>query len=162
MRSMRDSSRRVGRGAGVERGGQSGAADAHDVASGAARPTSFRWSTPTFSSATRCSTASSPFDGIRVDPKDLRLQLEQEAMGKLIKLRQGVLASGNDGAAPARAARRERERDHDHLSRVAAAARRDAADGQRRARRGGRRSRPAFDAAPFAARRSPRARRSSR
>jgi hypothetical protein len=38
-----------------------------------------------------------PFDGIRVDPKDLRLQLEQEAMGKLIKLRQGVLASGNDG-----------------------------------------------------------------
>lgn len=38
-----------------------------------------------------------PFDGIRVDPKDLRLQLEQEAMGKLLKLRQGVLASGNDG-----------------------------------------------------------------
>jgi hypothetical protein len=39
----------------------------------------------------------SPFDGIRVDLKDLRLQLEQEAMGKLIKLRQGVLASGNEG-----------------------------------------------------------------
>jgi len=38
-----------------------------------------------------------PFDGIHVDLKDLRLQLEQEAMGKLIKLRQGVLASGNDG-----------------------------------------------------------------
>lgn len=37
-----------------------------------------------------------PFDGIRVDLKDLRLQLEQEAMGKLIKLRQGVLASGNE------------------------------------------------------------------
>jgi len=37
-----------------------------------------------------------PFDGIRVDRKDLRLQLEQEAMGKLLKLRQGVLASGND------------------------------------------------------------------
>jgi len=37
-----------------------------------------------------------PFDGIRVDLKDLRLQLEQEAMGKLIRLRQGVLASGND------------------------------------------------------------------
>lgn len=37
-----------------------------------------------------------PFDGIRVEPRDLRLQLEQEAMGKLIKLRQGVLASGND------------------------------------------------------------------
>jgi hypothetical protein len=38
-----------------------------------------------------------PFEGIRVDRKDLRLQLEQEAMGKLIKLRQGTLASGNDG-----------------------------------------------------------------
>lgn len=33
---------------------------------------------------------------IRVDLKDLRLQLEQEAMGKVIKLRQGVLASGNE------------------------------------------------------------------
>jgi len=39
-----------------------------------------------------------PFDGISVSPRDLRLQLEQEAMGKLIKLRQGVLASGNDSA----------------------------------------------------------------
>jgi hypothetical protein len=39
-----------------------------------------------------------PLDGISVDLKDLRLQLEQEAMGKLIKLRQGVLASGNDRA----------------------------------------------------------------
>jgi predicted nucleotidyltransferase len=38
----------------------------------------------------------SPFDGIRVDPRDLRLQLEHEAMGKLLKLRQGVLASGGD------------------------------------------------------------------
>lgn len=38
-----------------------------------------------------------PFEGISVDRKDLRLQLEQEAMGKLIKMRQGVLASGNDG-----------------------------------------------------------------
>jgi len=37
-----------------------------------------------------------PFDGIRVDPAHLRLQLEQEAMGKLLKLRQGVLASGGD------------------------------------------------------------------
>jgi hypothetical protein len=37
-----------------------------------------------------------PFDGINVAMKDLRLQLEQEAMGKLIKLRQGVLASGNE------------------------------------------------------------------
>src|SRR5215471_10732601 len=40
---------------------------------------------------------SAPFDGIRVDLKDLRLQLEQEAMGKLIKLRQGVLASRKEG-----------------------------------------------------------------
>jgi len=38
-----------------------------------------------------------PFTGISVDLKDLRLQLEQEAMGKLIKLRQGLLAGGNDG-----------------------------------------------------------------
>lgn len=37
-----------------------------------------------------------PFDGIRVDPRDLRLQLEHEAMGKLLRLRQGVLASGGD------------------------------------------------------------------
>lgn len=37
-----------------------------------------------------------PFDGVSVEPRDLRLQLEQEAMGKLLKLRQGVLASGND------------------------------------------------------------------
>jgi len=38
----------------------------------------------------------SPFDGIRVDVRDLRLQLEREAMGKLLRLRQGVLASGGD------------------------------------------------------------------
>lgn len=40
-----------------------------------------------------------PFDGITVDRKDLRLQLEHEAMGKLLKLRQGVLASGGDEKA---------------------------------------------------------------
>ena len=38
----------------------------------------------------------SPLEGIRVDSHDLRLQLEHEAMGKLLKLRQGVLASGGD------------------------------------------------------------------
>jgi hypothetical protein len=38
-----------------------------------------------------------PFEGIHVDRADLRLQLEQEAMGKLIRLRQGTLASGNEG-----------------------------------------------------------------
>jgi hypothetical protein len=38
-----------------------------------------------------------PVDDVRVDLRDLRLQLEHEAMGALIKLRQGVLASGNEG-----------------------------------------------------------------
>lgn len=37
-----------------------------------------------------------PIDSIRVEPSYLRLQLEQEAMGKLLKLRQGILASGGD------------------------------------------------------------------
>jgi hypothetical protein len=39
----------------------------------------------------------SPFDGVRVQPADLRRQLELEAMGKLLHLRQGVLAAGADG-----------------------------------------------------------------
>jgi hypothetical protein len=39
----------------------------------------------------------SPFDGVRVAPVDLRRQLESEAMGKLLHLRQGVLAAGGDG-----------------------------------------------------------------
>jgi hypothetical protein len=38
-----------------------------------------------------------PFDGLRVTPADLRRQLESEAMGKLLHLRQGVLAAGGDG-----------------------------------------------------------------
>jgi hypothetical protein len=38
-----------------------------------------------------------PFDGLRVAPADLRRQLESEAMGKLLHLRQGVLAAGGDG-----------------------------------------------------------------
>jgi len=37
-----------------------------------------------------------PFDGVSVAPRDLRLQLEHEAMGKLLQLRQGVLAAGGD------------------------------------------------------------------
>jgi hypothetical protein len=37
-----------------------------------------------------------PFDGIKVQATDLRLQLEHEAMGKLLKLRQSVLASAGD------------------------------------------------------------------
>ena len=40
-----------------------------------------------------------PFDGISVDRRNLRLQLEHQAMGKLLKLRQGVLASGSDAKA---------------------------------------------------------------
>lgn len=37
-----------------------------------------------------------PFDGIAVRPPDLRLQLEHEAMGKLLQLRQGILGAGGD------------------------------------------------------------------
>jgi hypothetical protein len=37
-----------------------------------------------------------PFDGLRVSPTDLRLQLEHQAMGKLLKLRGGVLAAGGE------------------------------------------------------------------
>ena len=39
----------------------------------------------------------SPFDGVRVEPGDLRRQLEAESMGKLLHLRKGVLAAGGDG-----------------------------------------------------------------
>ena len=38
-----------------------------------------------------------PFDGIAVSPNDLRLQLEHQAMGKLLQLRQGALLAGTDG-----------------------------------------------------------------
>jgi predicted nucleotidyltransferase len=38
-----------------------------------------------------------PFEGISVDRADLRLQLEQQVMGKLLQLRQGALLAGNDG-----------------------------------------------------------------
>lgn len=37
-----------------------------------------------------------PFDGVSVDRHDLRLQLEHQAMGKLLQLRQGILAAGGD------------------------------------------------------------------
>lgn len=37
-----------------------------------------------------------PFDGIAVKREDLRLQVEHEAMGKLIQLRQGILAAGGE------------------------------------------------------------------
>jgi predicted nucleotidyltransferase len=38
-----------------------------------------------------------PFEGISVAPADLRLQLEQQVMGKLLQLRQGALLAGTDG-----------------------------------------------------------------
>lgn len=38
-----------------------------------------------------------PFEGITVAPSDLRLQLEQQVMGKLLQLRQGALLAGADG-----------------------------------------------------------------
>src|SRR5215212_4777447 len=37
-----------------------------------------------------------PIDGIRVDPADLRLQLEHEAMGKLLRLRHAILSAGTE------------------------------------------------------------------
>lgn len=38
-----------------------------------------------------------PFDGIRFTHEHLRLQLEQQVMGKLLQLRQGALLAGTDG-----------------------------------------------------------------
>jgi predicted nucleotidyltransferase len=35
-----------------------------------------------------------PFDGIRVAPSDLRLQVEQQTMGKLLQLRQATMGAG--------------------------------------------------------------------
>lgn len=40
---------------------------------------------------------SPPFEGIAVDRGLLRLEVEQQAIGKLLQLRQGVLASGGGG-----------------------------------------------------------------
>ena len=37
-----------------------------------------------------------PFDGIRVSPADLRLQVEHQAMGKLLQLRQAIMGAGGD------------------------------------------------------------------
>jgi hypothetical protein len=39
-----------------------------------------------------------PFDGIRVNPADLRLQVEHQTMGKLLQLRQAIMAAGGDSA----------------------------------------------------------------
>jgi hypothetical protein len=40
-----------------------------------------------------------PFDGIRVSPRDLRVQVEHQARGKLLQLRQRVLGTGTSGDA---------------------------------------------------------------
>jgi hypothetical protein len=40
-----------------------------------------------------------PLDGVRVDMRDFRLQLEHEAMSKLLRLRHAVLTTGGDVAA---------------------------------------------------------------
>ena len=40
----------------------------------------------------------SPLEGISVRPGDLRLQVEREAMGVLLRLRGGILLAGNDAA----------------------------------------------------------------
>jgi predicted nucleotidyltransferase len=37
-----------------------------------------------------------PFDGIRVNPADLRLQVEHQTMGKLLQLRQATMGAGGD------------------------------------------------------------------
>jgi hypothetical protein len=39
-----------------------------------------------------------PTEGVAVTPRDLRLQVEQEAMGKLLRLRSHVMAAGDDPA----------------------------------------------------------------
>lgn len=42
-----------------------------------------------------------PFDGMAISREHLRLQLEQQAMGKLLQLRQGTLLAGTDGGRQA-------------------------------------------------------------
>jgi hypothetical protein len=39
---------------------------------------------------------SPPFDGIKVAPSDLRLEVEQQTMGKLLQLRQATMGAGGD------------------------------------------------------------------
>jgi len=40
-----------------------------------------------------------PFEGIHVDPADLRLQAENEVLGVVLRLRQGMLVAGTDAKA---------------------------------------------------------------
>ena len=39
-----------------------------------------------------------PVDGLRVNPADLRLQVEHQTMGKLLQLRQAIMGAGGDTA----------------------------------------------------------------
>ena len=39
-----------------------------------------------------------PVDGVRVNPADLRLQVEHQTMGKLLQLRQAIMGAGGDTA----------------------------------------------------------------
>ena len=39
-----------------------------------------------------------PFDGMAIAPADLRLQVEHEAMAKLLQLRTGIMSAGRDAA----------------------------------------------------------------
>ena len=52
-----------------------------------------------------------PFEGIAVSREHLRLQLEQQVMGKLLRLRQGALLAGSEG-------KRQRELISDSLSTI--------------------------------------------
>lgn len=38
-----------------------------------------------------------PFEGLKVSSADLRLQVENQAMGKLLRMRQAIMAAGTDG-----------------------------------------------------------------
>ena len=58
-----------------------------------------------------------PFAGVAVARGDLRLQVEREAMGKLLQFRQGVLAAGNDPKRPAPAPRSQPQHAHGGVSR---------------------------------------------
>ena len=94
--SAGETSRGCSRIEGVGGGRESAAADVHAATSGGHRPTSSRWSTRTFWSGIACCSETPPFDGIKCRPSDLRLQVEQQTMGKLLQLRQATMGAGGD------------------------------------------------------------------
>ena len=116
--------RRVGGVARVGGRGQSGAAHADDERNGAARRTSSRWSTRTFSSDTACCTAIRRSTGSRVDLQGPAAAARAGGDGEADQAAPGRAGGGQRGRAAARASCRERERDHDHVSRVSSHARR--------------------------------------